>query len=406
VAVKILVLTDEIYPDGVSGLGKTVFNECAALARRGHIITVLVRSVDHSLPKESTISKIKVIRFFGPERHHVLYRFYPISILVQVAFWLYRCSADYDILYLHNPIYILPVRLTRSYRHAPIVYTFHASIAAEIHTSADRKKYGRLRLLAHGVATLLGIMERWALRRTSAILPRSRFTLEEVRQMGCIAHVPDTEHLIPLGVDIESYKPGRKSVARTKLGLAANRPILITVRRLDGRMGLTNLIEAIRIVRDHFPQVLQLIAGRGYMQPTLQALIESFNLKDNVRLLGFVSEDDLPAYLSASDLFVLPTETLEGFGLATIEALATGVPVVGTPIGATPEILKPIEPALLTHDTSPMALAQSLAYWLERQEQLDELSHRCRQAVVARYNIDHVAKELESLFFRIRQLSV
>jgi len=68
-------------------------------------------------------------------------------------------------------------------------------------------------------------------------------------------------------------------------------------------MGLTNLIEAIAQVREHHPQVLLLIAGRGYLQPTLEALIAQHHLEDHVRLLGFVSEEQLPLYLASSDLF-------------------------------------------------------------------------------------------------------
>ncbi len=140
------------------------------------------------------------------------------------------------------------------------------------------------------------------------------------------------------------------------------------------------------------------MAGKGYLRPTLESLIQEHQLENHVTLLGFVSEKDLPTYLSAADIFVLPTESLEGFGLATIEAFAAGVPTIGTPIGATPELIEPIEPALLTRDASPDSLAETICLWLDRRRELDSLGQKCRQAAEHLYSADIVAKRLEDLF--------
>src|SRR5207249_11624167 len=59
--------------------------------------------------------------------------------------------------------------------------------------------------------------------------------------------------------------------------------------------------------------------------------------------LGFIPDETLPSYYHAADVFVLPTRELEGFGLVTVEALACGTPVLGTPVGATPEVLSGLE---------------------------------------------------------------
>lgn len=75
---------------------------------------------------------------------------------------------------------------------------------------------------------------------------------------------------------------------------------------------------------------------------------------------GLIPEADLASFYQAADCFVLPTRSLEGFGLVTVEALACGTPVLGTPVGATPEILAPLAPELLTDDASPEALARGI----------------------------------------------
>ena len=79
----------------------------------------------------------------------------------------------------------------------------------------------------------------------------------------------------------------------------------------------------------------------------MDALIRQNDLQDKVRLTGMIPRDVLPSYYRAADVFVLPTLSIEGFGLVTIEALATGLPVLGTPVGGTVEILKGVDESLL-----------------------------------------------------------
>ena len=82
-------------------------------------------------------------------------------------------------------------------------------------------------------------------------------------------------------------------------------------------------------------------------------------------MLGFIPDTDLPTYYQAADLFVLPTLALEGFGLVTTEALSSGLPVIGTPAGATPEILGHLDPRLIAPGTTPDDLAKAILGFFE-----------------------------------------
>ena len=88
-------------------------------------------------------------------------------------------------------------------------------------------------------------------------------------------------------------------------------------------------------------------------------------MEEHVRLIGFVPEDRLADYYRAAELFVLPTVALEGFGLVTVEALACGTPVLGTPVGATPEILEALDRRLVLPGTTPETLAGGIWAFLE-----------------------------------------
>jgi glycosyltransferase involved in cell wall biosynthesis len=174
--------------------------------------------------------------------------------------------------------------------------------------------------------------------------------------------------------------------------LPADRTILVTVRNLVPRMGLEHFVRAVAMVRDEVPGILALIGGEGPLRAELERLIQRHQVKDHVRMLGFIPEDDLPKYYQAADLVVMPTYELEGFGLVTVEALACGTPVLGTPVGATPEILREIDPSLLTGGTQAEAIAGSLRAMIrrfrERPGERAELAIRGVAAVRARYTWD------------------
>ena len=93
-------------------------------------------------------------------------------------------------------------------------------------------------------------------------------------------------------------------------------------------------------------------------------------------MVGRVSDEELQEWHRAADLFVLPTVAYEGFGLVTAEALASGTPVVGTPVGATPELLVPLDARLVSRGTDAPALAEAMRTGLALAT--PELRERCR----------------------------
>ena len=129
------------------------------------------------------------------------------------------------------------------------------------------------------------------------------------------------------------------------------------------------------------------------MRDALAAAVRERELVDRVHLLGRVPEETLPQLYRAADLFVLPTESLEGFGLVTIEALASGTPVVATPVGATPEILEQLDKDLIGAGTSSQAIASGIRRFLERSASTRaELAQRGRELCERRYGWERVTE--------------
>jgi glycosyltransferase involved in cell wall biosynthesis len=129
-------------------------------------------------------------------------------------------------------------------------------------------------------------------------------------------------------------------------------------------MGLENLIEAAALLRLQVPDALVLIAGRGALTKTLGEQISAAGLQDNVKLLGFVPDADLPRAYRAADLTVVPSLSLEGFGLVAAESLAAGTPAMVTPVGGLPEVVRGLCPQWVLPDTSPRELSKGMADYL------------------------------------------
>jgi glycogen(starch) synthase len=172
----------------------------------------------------------------------------------------------------------------------------------------------------------------------------------------------DRIHVIPGGVDVDRFDiaPSPSECRRT-LGWPIDRPIVLCVRRLVRRVGVDTLVDAANILRSRVPDALVLIAGTGPLRGELEARITALGLERHVQLLGFVPNELLPAAYRAANLSVVPTATLEGFGLITVESLAAGTPCVVTPVGGLTDVVAPFAPQLITDTPSAGDIGALLA---------------------------------------------
>ncbi len=262
-----------------------------------------------------------------------------------------------DLVNAHFALYAFPW-LRDIPKNVPLVVNFHGPWANEMRTQSPTLKKRLFSLLARRI-------ELAVYRRADRIITLSEAFRDLLhRQYG----IPLSRiSVVPGGVDARRYMaaPSRPE-ARVKLGWSADRPIFLAVRRLAKRMGLEMLIEAVQMVRVRHPEVLLFIGGKGDEHASLQRLIETHGLEDNVRLLGFIPDEELPLAYAAADCSVVPTVALEGFGLIIIESLASGTPVLGTPVGAIPEILKGLDENLIFPAVNAEALADRMNPVLDR----------------------------------------
>lgn len=211
---------------------------------------------------------------------------------------------------------------------------------------------------------------------------------------------PARVHVIPGGVDIrrfESAFAASRAQARLRFGLPADRPIVLSVRRLVSRMGLENLIDAMIRVRVEVPDALCVVVGRGKLRDQLIARIARKRLQSHVQLLGFVPDEQLPFLYRAADLTVMPSLSLEGFGLSAVESLAAGTPVLVTPVGGLPEVVRDLNPNLVMPGADIGALAGSIIGSLVNPRALPT-SQACAAYVRRKFHWPIIARQIRSVY--------
>lgn len=160
------------------------------------------------------------------------------------------------------------------------------------------------------------------------------------------------------GIDLTRFAPLDKTAMRAKLGIA-ERPTLGILATLRDWKGHHQLFDAMKQLKPHFPAWQLLVVGGGPAWPELQQRIVCEEMTDTIRMVG--NQDNVPEWLCALDIFVLPSYGSEGVPQGIMQAMACGLPVVSTPVGAIREAVQEGTTGIITPAKDSNRLAQSLA---------------------------------------------
>lgn len=210
-------------------------------------------------------------------------------------------------------------------------------------------------------------------------------------------------HVIPGGVDCDRFALAEsRAECRARLDWPADRRIVLCVRRLTHRMGLSQLVASVGALRQRVPDVLVLIAGQGPLEAELRTQILRSGLEEHCRLAGFISEADLPAAYRAADLTVVPSVALEGYGLIVPESLAAGTPALVTPVGGLPETVEGLSHGLVLSEASAPAIARGLGDALTGVAPLPS-ADECRAYARRRNDWRVVAEQVRRVYEGVRR---
>ena len=174
--------------------------------------------------------------------------------------------------------------------------------------------------------------------------------------------------VIPNGVDVEAIEaaaPLRHSM-RQRLGVAGAEIVVVVVGRLEStHKGHIYLLEAVASapIRELGAPIRLLFVGEGASRRELEDAARQRGLERRVIFYGAAPHTEVPALLAASDIFALPS-VVEGMPLAILEAMAAGLPVIATAVGAVPQVIEDGQTGLLVPPGDAAALAQALRHML------------------------------------------
>ncbi len=199
------------------------------------------------------------------------------------------------------------------------------------------------------------------------------------------------------GIDLDKFKtknPKSKMEIKKSLGLGQG-PVVGIIARLSDVKGHTYLIEAMKEVLKNIPDAQLLIVGEGKMKENLAALVKKLGIEKSVFFLS--NAYNMPDVLSAMDLFVMPS-LKEGLGLSLMEAMAFGLPVIGSDVGGIKTLIRDGQNGLLVKPADSRHLAFRISELLLDPEEAWHLAQVAKAFINKNFSQDKMALETEGVY--------
>ncbi len=244
---------------------------------------------------------------------------------------------------------------------------------------------------------LFGCFEKWTWPYTDHFIAVSRTMLDWLLQEGLPR---DRTSVIHNAIQLPPVLPRRPeySALREELGLPQHAILVGTVARLHKVKGHTYLMQAVRKLKEERPDVHYVWVGGGEMEQELREQVRRNGLQDVIHFLGV--RQDVPELLPQFDLFVLPS-VYEGFGLAALEAMLAGVPVIASAVGGLLEVIEDGHDGLLVPPKNAEALYQALKRALSAPEQMEQMARAAQQKVLEQNSLPRLVRETTGLYRKI-----
>lgn len=203
-------------------------------------------------------------------------------------------------------------------------------------------------------------LQRWAAERAQLITAVSRHTRRLF--LGWASCAPATVKVLPNTVD-ERFSSGPKPDSLLDHYQLRGKKVLLTVSRLaasERYKGHDRVIRAVAELRNAHPDIVYVVAGDGDDRPRLEKLADELGVAEPVRFIGHVPDSELPNLYRSADVFIMPS-TGEGFGIVFLQALASGIPVIGGDSDGSRDPLRDGLDGHLVSSTSSKALPEAIS---------------------------------------------
>jgi glycosyltransferase involved in cell wall biosynthesis len=307
--------------------------------------------------------------------------FYKVSLgLVR---WLNRNITAFDVVHTHSLFSFAPIMAARIARRAGVPYVLRPlGVLAQYGMEQRRPKLKRMSF---------NLLERGLIESAAAVHFTSRLEQAQAEALGLKCR----SVMIPLGVDIQTEAISPRWQANSE------RIELLFLSRIDPVKNLEGLLRAMAIVCRQDARVFLRIGGDGetdYVE-SLKSLAAELGIAERVAWLGYVSGERKKAELSNAKVFVQPSYS-ESFGIATIEALAAGLPTIVSDGVATHQEIVSANAGIVTGSDAE-SIAHGILRFLAQPEIWNAMSQAARRLAVEQFSLDAMGEGLESLYHDI-----
>jgi glycosyltransferase involved in cell wall biosynthesis len=209
--------------------------------------------------------------------------------------------------------------------------------------------------------------------------------------------LPRNSTSLPNGIDVITVS---NKAERAREVQRDTYPVIAMVSRLDAIKDHETLLKAFTRVRSHTPKARLWIIGDGARRIKLEKIARDLGIGDATEFLG--NRSDVPSLLGQTTIFAFSTTNDEGFGIALIEAMAAGVPIVASDVPACREVLAGGKAGILVPPSDPERMAEAIAHLFDNPEARKRLIEAGRWRVENKYTIEMCARRWENMLFKTR----
>lgn len=239
---------------------------------------------------------------------------------------------------------------------------------------------------------------KWALKKTDLITCDASHMKEAMIKLGA---EESKIKIINFGIDTKKFSPGKKDEKLKKeLGLAHYK-IVISLRSLEPIYDIETLIKSVPAILQEISETKFIIAGTGSQEEELKRLSENLGVRENVKFLGQVPNEELPKYLRIADIYVSTSLSDGGIASSTAEAMACGLPVIITDTGDNKSWVRNEGNGFLIPIKNPKILAEKTIFLLKNETLGKEFGKENRKIIEERNDYYKEMAKMEELYLNL-----